>query len=193
MSGALAIARHRNSPGWAVRSAPAMFRQPVVIRAARPADADAIHQLIVEHAAEGRLLARTVDEIAGHADRFVVACQGTVVVGCVDLTPLSSATAEIRSLVVDRSARSNGVGRLLLDELTVRADQAGFDMLCAFTHAPGYFVHAGFSVVPHAWIPEKITRDCRGCAQFRACGQYAVVRPLAMATSRIQGVYSGNG
>src|SRR3954469_7776399 len=122
MSAALAITRFSDSPGRAVRSTPVMFRQPVVIRAARPADAGAIHELIVEHAAEGRLLARTVDDIASHADRFVLACQGTVIIGCADLTPLSTATAEIRSLVVDRSARRTGVGRLLLDELTVRAD-----------------------------------------------------------------------
>ena len=28
-------------------------------------------------------------------------------------------------------------------------------------------------------VPEKIETDCRGCAQFRRCGQYAVILPLA--------------
>ena len=59
-----------------------------------------------------------------------------------------------------------------------RAAAAGFDKLCAFTHSPGYFVHLGFSIVPHAWLPEKIVTDCHACSQFRQCGQYAVVRPL---------------
>ena len=36
----------------------------------------------------------------------------------------------------------------------------------------------GFTIVPHMWVPEKIERDCRSCAQFRKCGQYAVTLPL---------------
>jgi hypothetical protein len=27
-------------------------------------------------------------------------------------------------------------------------------------------------------VPEKIARDCCGCALFRACGQHAVLLPL---------------
>jgi hypothetical protein len=32
------------------------------------------------------------------------------------------------------------------------------------------------------WVPEKIERDCRSCAQFRKCGQYAVTLPLRSGT-----------
>jgi hypothetical protein len=39
-------------------------------------------------------------------------------------------------------------------------------------------VQAGFSIVPHAWLPAKIERDCRSCSLFRTCGQYAVVLNL---------------
>jgi len=59
-----------------------------------------------------------------------------------------------------------------------RASAVGFATLCAFTHVAGYFVHLGFSIVPHVWLPEKIDADCRSCAQFRTCGQYAVMLPL---------------
>jgi hypothetical protein len=31
-------------------------------------------------------------------------------------------------------------------------------------------------------VPEKIERDCRSCAQFRRCGQYAVTLPLKAGT-----------
>ncbi len=69
--------------------------------------------------------------------------------------------AEVRSLVVDDGARSCGVGRQLVDELDDARAAAGFETLCAFTHAPGYFVQLGFSIVPHEWLPEKIETDCR--------------------------------
>jgi amino-acid N-acetyltransferase len=113
-----------------------------------------------------------------HAHRFVVAVHEGDVVGCAELAPLSRTVAEVRSMVVSREARSHGVGRRLVEELVARAGAAGFGKLCAFAHAPAYFVHLGFSIVPHDWLPEKIATDCRSCTQFRRCGQYAVMRVL---------------
>lgn len=154
---------------------------PATIRAASASDAAAIHALISGHLEEGHLLPRSADEIRAHAHRFVVAVAGERIVACADLAPLSRTVAEIRSLVVARESRAGGLGRRIVDELVRRATLAGFEKLVAFTHAPGYFVQFGFSIVPHVWMPEKIEADCRTCGQFRRCGQYAVVLELAPA------------
>jgi amino-acid N-acetyltransferase len=151
---------------------------PLTIRGASAKDAAAIHALVTSHREEGRLLPRTLSEVTVHAHRFVVALDGDELVACADLAPLSRTVAEVRSLVVRESARSRGAGRQLVDALIDRAQAAGFDKLCAFTHAPGYFVQFGFSIVPHVWLPEKIETDCRSCEHFRRCGQYAVMLPL---------------
>ena len=148
------------------------------IRTAGASDVDAIHRLVSEHLTEGRLLPRSRDEIANHVARFLVAVHDGRVVGCADLAPLSRRVAEVRSLVVDHGARSWGIGRQLVKELERRALVSGFESLTAFTLTPGYFVQLGFSIVPHTWVPEKIEADCRTCAQFRQCGQYAVMLPL---------------
>jgi len=154
----------------------------LTLRQATGADAQAIHELISRHVHEGHLLPRRFDEIAVHAHRFVVAVDDdNRVIGCADLAPLSRNVAEIRSLVVSADARSEGVGRRLVHELVARARSTGVDRLCAFTHAPGYFVQLGFSIVPHEWIPEKITMDCGSCALFRRCGQYALMFPIFQA------------
>jgi amino-acid N-acetyltransferase len=150
----------------------------LTVRPATAADAAAIHALIAEHLDEGHLLPRERGEIVLHASRFVVACDGTRVVACADLAPLSRSVAEVRSLVVSEDARSLGAGRRMVDALVERASAAGFARLCAFTHAPGYFVQMGFSIVPHAWVPDKISTTCRTCAEFGTCGQYAVTLPL---------------
>jgi amino-acid N-acetyltransferase len=152
--------------------------RPPIVRVATAADVEAIHALIDRHVADGRLLPRRREEIAAHASRFLVAVQGRRVVGCADLAPLSRNVAEVRSLVVSDSARSRGIGRQLVDELASRAAASGFETLCAFTHVASYFIRMGFSIVPHTWLPEKIEADCRSCALFRTCGQYAVMRPL---------------
>ena len=150
----------------------------VTLRTATVAEAGAIHSLIVEHLAEGHLLPRELEEIAVHAHRFVVAVHDGEVVACAELAPLSREVAEVRSAVVGRGWRNAGLGTQILDELVHRARIDGFEKLCAFTHAPAYFVHRGFSIVPHVWLPEKILTNCHSCALFRRCGQYAVVRPL---------------
>ena len=132
------------------------------LRPATPADAAAIHALITKYQEAGRLLPRTVDEIARHADRFLVISDGGAksadVLGCAELAPLSATAAET-----------------LADE----ARLAGFRSICAFTHDASLFVRLGYSLVPHAWLPEKIALDCAGCALFRACGQHAVRLELA--------------
>jgi N-acetylglutamate synthase-like GNAT family acetyltransferase len=164
--------------GPGIRSFEVPDAESVTLRTAVADDAGAIHELIDKYLSEGHLLPRALGEILVHVDRFVVAVHDDEVVAFAELAPLSRSVAEVRSMVVSRQARSLGVGRRIVDELIRRAAAAGFDKLCAFTHSPGYFVHLGFSIVPHAWLPEKIVTDCHACSQFRQCGQYAVVRPL---------------
>lgn len=156
----------------------------VSLRTATAADADAIHTLIVEHMTEGHLLPRRREEIAVRAGRFVVATVNDRIVACGELAPLSRTVGEVRSLVVGARARGAGVGRRIVDELRERAALVGFEKVCAFTHTPAYFVHMGFSIVPHEWLPEKIATDCSSCARFRQCGQYAVVHSLGHARQR---------
>ena len=167
------------------RSAPQVPRGLLTLRQATPDDARAIHELISRHRDEGRLLSRRLEEIAVHASRFIVAVdEDEEVVGCADLAPLSRTVAEVRSLVVSAEARSAGIGRRLIDAVIARAQAAGFERVCAFTHAPSYFVQLGFSIVPHDWLPEKIRTDCGTCTQFRTCGQYAVMLPLRSAFAK---------
>ncbi len=145
-----------------------------VPRVATRDDAAGIHALIARYQTPGRLLPRTEDEIARHADRFLVIVDEGEVAGCAELAPLSTSVAEVRSLVIDEHLRGLGLGRALVDEIMRDARLDGFASICAFTHEPAYFARLGFSLVPHAWLPEKIAMDCAGCSLFRRCGQAAM-------------------
>ena len=152
------------------------------LRPGTAGDSGAIHALIAANVAAGHLLPRSLGDIEGHADRFVVAVEKTRIIGCAELAPLSDRVAEVRSLVVDETWRGRGTGVSLVMALSDRARALGFVTLCAFTHQPSHFVRLGFSLVPHVWVPEKIAHDCVACSQFRHCGQYAVslaLRPSA--------------
>jgi amino-acid N-acetyltransferase len=153
--------------------------QPVSLRSGTRDDVPAISGLIGSNLEAGHLLPRTVDDLAAHAPRFVVAVAEGAIVGCAELAPLSRAVAEVRSLVVDEGWRGRGIGGRLIAELSTRARAEGFSTLCAFTHDPAHFVRLGFAIVPHVWFPEKIALDCTGCPKFRTCGQHAVSLSLA--------------
>lgn len=155
-----------------------MTRGRIAVRTPEASQAPKLYALISANLEEGHLLPRTLSEIVVHAERFAIAVGGRKIVGCAELAPLSPHVAEVRSLAVDLLYRGRGVGTLLVDELRRRARREGFEKLCAFTHAPGYFIQMGFSIVPHLWLPEKIFTDCVKCPHFRQCGQHAMVASL---------------
>lgn len=189
-----------NGPGRKRRTASARTlkstRPEVSLRAATTADAAALHALIAAHLEEGRLLPRTLDELTVHAHRFVVATIASKsggrlneeaserIIGCAELAPLSATVAEVRSLVVSAEARKLGAGARMVEALNARARVEGYRRLVAFAHNPGFFVHRGFSIVPHTWVPEKIAHDCISCPMFRNCGQYAVIQEIVPAHVR---------
>ncbi len=151
-----------------------MGRTPLAIRTATPAQARRLFALITAHVETGHLLPRSLEDIRAHVPRFAVAMRGGRLAGCAELAPLGAQVAEVRSLVVAPGERGAGVGQALVRELVRRARADGFDTLCAFTHAPGYFARMGFSIVPHLWVPEKVFSDCVECPHFRRCGQTAM-------------------
>jgi amino-acid N-acetyltransferase len=156
-----------------------LSRRAPQLRTAVRNDARKIHDLIQRNQQSGRLLPRHIAELTSRIDHFVVAVDGRgSIVGCAELAPLSSSVAEIRSLVVTERRRGQGIGRRIVDELRTRARASGYDDLCVFAHEPAYFAHMGFSIVPHTWLPEKIMADCRNCALFRRCEQFAMVTDL---------------
>jgi amino-acid N-acetyltransferase len=158
-----------------------LIRRTPQLRTAVRSDARKIYELIQRNQQSGHLLPRQLAELTSRIDRFVVAVDGRgSIVACGELAPLSSSVAEIRSLVVAERRRGQGIGRRIVDELRARARASGYDDLCVFAHEPGYFAHMGFSIVPHTWVPEKIMADCRNCALFRRCEQFAMVIDLDM-------------
>ncbi len=151
----------------------------LVTRRGTAADAPGIHALILANLDEGHLLPRTLSNVTTLAHRFTVVEHQGVVLACGELAPLSTAVAEVRSLVVHPETRGLGLGRVVIADLRRRARRSRFRTLCAFTHGPEFFVRLGFSIVPHAWVPEKVASDCWNCSKFPQCGQYAMVIPAS--------------
>ncbi|HCX87702.1 MAG TPA: hypothetical protein DG761_06725, partial [Gammaproteobacteria bacterium] len=102
-----------------------------LIRPATMADVPAIYQLLCDYADDGRLLARSVDEISERLRGFVVAEDHGGVRGCGSLEIFSQELGEVRSLAVHPADHGHGLGQRMVDEIEQMAQQLGLIRIIA--------------------------------------------------------------
>jgi N-acetylglutamate synthase-like GNAT family acetyltransferase len=150
-----------------------------IVRRARPSDVGQIAELIAEYAREGTMLAKSPEAIELALDDFVVAVdRHQRVMACGALKEYSPSLAEVASLAVSRTAHGKGLGRRIVAAVENLARQRGIAELFALTLTPAFFEAVGYSVTERSRYPEKMRRDCVGCARRFACGEICVWRPL---------------
>lgn len=150
-----------------------------LVRRARSADVGQIAHLIAEYAAEGTMLAKPPEAIELALDDFVVVVDRRHrVLACGALKEYSPSLAEVASVAVSRSAHGRGLGRSIVSAVETLARQRGIGELFALTLTPAFFEAVGYAVTDRARFPEKVRRDCIGCARKFSCGEICVWRPL---------------
>jgi amino-acid N-acetyltransferase len=147
----------------------------MIARRARRADIPAIAALIGQFAAAGKLLPRAESEIHAHLSRFLVLTEKRRLLACLSLENYGMDLAEIRSLAVDPSVQGSGLGTRLVEFALQEARERGIARVFAVTHAPGFFIGQGFSLISRSSIEEKVERDCRCCPKVRSCHLSAVI------------------
>jgi N-acetylglutamate synthase-like GNAT family acetyltransferase len=75
---------------------------------------------------------------------------------------------------------------MLVEELQQQAQRDAYSQLGAFTHAPEYFAKLGFSVVPHSWLPARISMNGSGYSRGGSCGRFAMVMSLEAAFAAME-------
>jgi amino-acid N-acetyltransferase len=153
-------------------------RLQLTVRKAVMRDIRPIMQLINGYAAKGVMLARTEFELSEAIRDFIVVYHGEKLLGCGALHFYTPSTAEIRSLAVDESAKTKGVGRVLINALVEEADLYDLDAVFAFTYVVEFFNKVGFHAVERGTLPLKAWKDCVRCPKFQACDEVAVLRIL---------------
>jgi amino-acid N-acetyltransferase len=150
----------------------------VEIRKSRMSDIAPMLALINGYAAGGTMLPRTEFEISESMRDFSVAESNGRLVGCGALHFYSPTTGEIRSLAVDESAKTHGVGRRLIEALIGEAAEYSLDAVFAFTYVPEFFRKMGFLEVDRGALPLKAWKDCLRCPKFQGCDEIAMMRVL---------------
>jgi N-acetylglutamate synthase-like GNAT family acetyltransferase len=169
-----------------------LTRDEVVLRRARSSDALAISILNNRFAEQGLMLRRTPAMIELTIDDYVVATDGHgAILGCGALKEYSPSVAEVAAIAVSTGARGLGLGRAIVDAVEALAIKRGIHDVFALTLEPGFFETLGYQRVDRARYPEKIRRDCLGCARRFACNETCFAKKLQAAEPRqsdIQGV-----
>ena len=151
----------------------------LLVRRARPADAPAISRLNNTFAHEGQMLVRTPEVIALAIDDYVVVqdARGELL-ACGALKEYSPSVAEVAAIAVSRDAHGRGLGRAIVGAVEELARKRGIFDVFALTLQPEFFAAVGYERVDRARYPEKIRRDCLGCARRFACNEICFSKNL---------------
>lgn len=145
-----------------------------MIRRAHVRDVPAIKHLVDAYQVEGVLLPRTLNDLYSHVrDLFVLEHEGQIA-GCVGLEVVWANLAEIRSLVVARSARGYGYGEAMVAVCMEEALRLEIPKVFGLTMIPQFFTKLGFDIVDKETLPQKVWNVCLKCAKFTDCHEVAV-------------------
>ena len=99
------------------------------IRPAAISDVPHIHEMLEIYASQGELLPRPMSDLYRHLrDFFVAELEGKIAV-CGALEIFTEHLGEVRSLVVANNFKGRGLGRLLVQRITVEARTIGLSRL----------------------------------------------------------------
>ena len=129
------------------------------VRRARMSDVEKIHQLVNVQAEQGEILPRTLSNVIHDIQNFVVADIDGDVVGCASLYIYQTGLAEIRSVVVDKTAQGQGQGQALVQYLLEFAHQMELEQIIVLTYIAEYFAKLGFNTIDKASLAENIIED----------------------------------
>lgn len=149
------------------------------VRRARPQDAAAISRLNNTFADEGQMLKRSPEVISLAIDDYVVVQNlAGELLACGALKEYSPSVAEVAAIAVSREAHGKGLGRAIVSAVEDLARKRGIYDVFALTLQPEFFAAIGYQRVDRARYPEKIRRDCLGCARRFACNEICFARNL---------------
>jgi amino-acid N-acetyltransferase len=149
------------------------------VRPAHASEVHAIARLNNFFADQHLMLRRTPEMIALALDDYLVAVDDHGrIFGCGALKEYSPSIAEVAAIAVSPQAQGQGLGRRIVTAVEDLARKRGVPEVFALTLEPPFFEALGYQRVDRARYPEKIRRDCIGCARRFACNETCFAKTL---------------
>jgi amino-acid N-acetyltransferase len=153
----------------------------VHVERATTRDGEGIAALINFWAAQGQMLPRTLGETYENLRDFFVVRQDGRVIGCAALHITWSDLAELKSLAVEESTQSRGIGAALVRACVEEGRALGLDRLFALTYRPGFFERLDWQQADVMNLPRKVWNECYRCPKFPGCDEIAMILDLKPA------------
>ncbi|MGE5291531.1 MAG: amino-acid N-acetyltransferase [Micromonosporaceae bacterium] len=160
-----------------------------IIRRARTSDVRAIRRLVDANADSGRLLSKDTVTLFEDVQEFWVAERDAdhAVIGCGALHVMWEDLAEIRTIAVDASCQSHGVGHLLVEALLATAREVGVSRVFVLTFATRFFARHGFEEISGTPVSPEVYAELRrsydeGVAEFLDLDR---VKPNTLGNTRM--------
>jgi amino-acid N-acetyltransferase len=141
-------------------------------------DVKAIHALVNACAGKGEMLPRSLAELYDNLRDYFVFVEAGVVLGTGALHLCWEDLAEVRSVCVEESMRSRGIGRQIVETCLDEARRFEVGRAFVLTYQDAFFSRFGFVPVDKKELPQKIWTDCIKCAKFPMCDEVAMVMTL---------------
>ena len=151
-----------------------------ILQKARLDDIAMMQDMVAQEVKEGIILPRSDDEVATNIRSYVVAKDGDEIVGYGALHIHSPKLGEIRSLIVSRERRGEGIGEKIVEYALSEAKSLGLSEVLVLTYIPDFFKKLGFEEIEKETIPEhKIWADCIKCIHFPNCNEISLIYEIS--------------
>lgn len=150
----------------------------LTVRKATMRDIRPLLALINDYASNGVMLPRTEFEMSENIRDFTVVYSGKKLLACGALHFYTPTSGEVRSLAVDPTLKTQGLGRLVVSTLEEEAVANELHAIFAFTYVANFFRKLGFRAVERGVLPLKVWKDCLRCPKFQHCDEIAVLKAL---------------
>jgi len=148
----------------------------VKLRKATLFDIDNMQTMVVDEVNNGIILKRSDDEVATNIRSYILAFNDDKLVGYAALHIHSSKLSEIRSLIVNSSARGLGIGKDIVEYCKKEAKELGLEEVLVLTYIVDFFKRLEFKEIEKEKIPEqKIWLDCVKCIHFPVCNEISLI------------------
>jgi amino-acid N-acetyltransferase len=131
--------------------------EEVIVRAAVPADVEAIVAVLRANLADPSLFQRSAAEITAQLSEYLIAAERAgAIVGCAALHCYPDQSAELHSVAVLPERQGRRIGELLVQTGLQQAAKSGVAKVWLGTMKPGYFARFGFVPMWRWRIPLSI-------------------------------------
>lgn len=128
---------------------------------------------------KGIILFRSSDEMATNIRSYILAKNGSEIIGFGALHFHADNLAEVRSLVVKEDFRGQGVGKGIIQNLLKEGKEMGLNEVFTLTYQRSFFETLGFHEISKEKLPpHKIWADCIKCKHFPVCDEIALIKTI---------------